>query len=88
MGVAELIATADGPVTWKSLPFAATVLQNIGSVSWKSMNVGVQSGGGIVPIAMAGCGGRVKAVVLAAGIILPQSPTRVFASEPLTTLNV
>jgi hypothetical protein len=44
VATAEAIVIVEGPVTRKSLPLAAMVLQNTGSLSCKSINDGMHKG--------------------------------------------
>jgi hypothetical protein len=84
---AEFITTPEAPIIEKSDPSAAIDEQIILSAKVMVIVEGAHGCTGTVPIAIGGSGARLNAVVLATGTILPQSPTSVFASEPLRIFN-
>jgi hypothetical protein len=81
--VAPVIVTADGPVTRKSEPFAATVLHRIGSANVMVRLVGAQGGAVSVPIEIGGGAIIFTVVLLPTTIGVPQLSSTVFPSEPV-----
>ena len=82
---AEMIVTAEFPVTLKSEPSGEMEEHNMLSAKVMVTVVGAQGCVGIVPMGIGACGVMLKIEALDAGIILPHVPTSVLPSAPFTT---
>lgn len=81
------MVTASGPVTTKSDPFAASVLQRNASGNCMMMADGMQSvGASAVPIGSGVCAATAKEVVSPAVMLLLQAPSSVLPSVPVAIL--